>query len=140
MYYIWIAIIILLAIVEVMTVNLTTIWFVASGLIALALSFVTDNFLLQVGVFSLLGIVLLITTRPILTKWLHGKKEKTNLDRIIGMKGIVTEAISKNKMGEVKVDGKRWTAYAVQELPIDEVVKILEITGVKVKVEKWEEK
>lgn len=140
MYYIWIAIIILLALVEVMTVNLTTIWFVASGLIALALSFVTDNFLLQVGVFSLLGIVLLITTRPILTKWLHGKKEKTNLDRIIGMKGIVTEAISKNKMGEVKVDGKRWTAYAEQELFTEEVVKILEITGVKVKVEKWEEK
>lgn len=140
MYYIWIAIIILLALVEVMTVNLTTIWFVASGLVALALSFVTDNFLLQVGVFSLLGIVLLITTRPILTKWLHGKKEKTNLDRIIGMKGIVTEPISKNKMGEVKVDGKRWTAYAEQELLTEEVVKILEITGVKVKVEKWEEK
>ena len=139
MFYIWIAIIILLTIVEVMTVNLTTIWFVASGLLALALSFITNNFILQVGVFCLVGIILLITTRPILTKWLSTKKVSTNLDRIIGMKGIVTEAIEKNGVGEVKVDGKRWTAYADKEILVDSTVKVLLIDGVKIKVEEWED-
>ncbi len=139
MFYIWIAIIILLAIVEVMTINLTTIWFVVSGLLALALSFINDNFMLQVGVFCIVGILLLITTRPILQKWLSGKKENTNLDRIIGMKGIVTEEILKNGTGEVKVDGKKWTAFADQKIKVDSTVKVLLIDGVKIKVEEWED-
>ena len=139
MFYIWIAIIILLAIVEAMTVNLTTIWFVVSGLFALALSFINDNFMLQVGVFCLVGIILLITTRPIFKKWFSVKKENTNLDRIIGMKGIVTEEIGKNRFGEVKVDGKKWTAFADQKIKVDSTVKVLLIDGVKIKVEEWED-
>lgn len=139
MFWIWLAIIILLAIVETMTINLTTIWFVVSGLLALALSFFTHNFMLQVGVFCIVGIFLLITTRPILQKWLSSKHIKTNLDRIIGMKGIVTEEIKKNTNGEVKVDGKRWTAYADNKIEVDCTVKVLLIDGVKIKVEKWED-
>ncbi len=139
MFYIWIAIIILLAIVEVMTVNLTTIWFVVSGLLALTLSFINDNFMLQVGVFCIVGILLLITTRPILQKWLSTKKVSTNLDRIIGMKGIVTEEIIKNGTGEVKVDGKKWTAFADRKIKVDSTVKVLLIDGVKIKVEEWED-
>ncbi len=139
MFYIWIAIIILLTIVEVMTVNLTTIWFVASGILALIVSFITDNFILQVGVFCIVGILLLITTRPILTKWLSTKQVNTNLDRIIGMQGIVTEEIEKNGTGEVKVDGKRWTAYANKKIKLGSTVKVLLIDGVKIKVEEWED-
>lgn len=139
MFYIWIAIIVLLVIVEVMTINLTTIWFVVSALLALAFSFISDNFMLQVGIFCLVGIVLLITTRPIMTKWLSTKRVSTNLDRIIGMKGLVTEEIEKNGTGEVKVDGKKWTAYADKKIKVDSTVKVLLIDGVKIKVEEWED-
>ncbi len=52
------------------------------------------------------------------------------------MTGIVTEKIGKNEDGEVKVDGKRWTAYADEKIKKDELVKVLEIKGVKIKVEK----
>lgn len=139
MFYLWLMIVILLAAVEVMTVNLTTIWFVVSGIVALLLSFVTDNFFIQLAVFVILGIVLLITTRPLLFKILRKNDVRTNIDRIIGMKGIVTEEISENNSGEVKVDGKRWTAIASQEFKVDSIVKILEIDGVKLKVGKWED-
>lgn len=139
MFYIWVAIIILLSIVEVMTINLTTIWFVVSGLLALALSFITDNFMIQLGVFCIVGILLLITTRPLLTKWFSTKKVRTNLDRIIGMRGVVTEEIAKNGTGEVKVDGKKWTAYADKKIMVDSTVKVLLIDGVKIKVEEWED-
>lgn len=139
MFYLWLLIIILLATIEVITVNLTTIWFVISGLLALLTSFFTDNFLIELAIFVVGGIVLLITTRPFLTKFLAKNNVKTNVDRIIGMKGIVTEEISRRKTGEVKVDGKRWTAFSNSELKIDSIVKILEIDGVKLKVEKWED-
>lgn len=136
MTYIWLAVVILLSIVEIMTTNLTTIWFVISGIVSLGLSFTKCEFFIQFGTFTILGILLLITTK----KWLQGKlnqkKEYTNLDRVIGMTGIVTEEIDKNKLGEVKVDGKRWTAKADENLKVDSIVKILDIDGVKLNVKK----
>ena len=136
MSYLWVLIIILLAIAEITTINLTTIWFVASGLVALVLSSFIDNFLIQLGVFVVLGIFLLITTKSKLQSLVNEHREKTNLDRIIGMQGYVVEKITKRKNGAVKVDGKVWTAFADKTIPVDSDVKILAIEGVKLKVEK----
>jgi membrane protein implicated in regulation of membrane protease activity len=135
-WIIWLIIVILLALIELATINLTTIWFVASGIIALISSIFIKNYIIQFGIFVILGIILLITTRPVLTKLLKTHNEKTNLDRVIGMIGIVTQAITKDKTGEVKVDGKKWTAYADSSIKKNTKVKILEINGVKLKVEK----
>lgn len=134
MIYLWVTIVILLAVVEAMTIDIVTIWFVISGLATIGVSFFTDNFFIQLGVFTLLGLLLLITTRPTLKKYLKTKNEKTNFDRIIGMEGIVTEKISKNNIGEVKVDGKKWSAIADKTINVGSTVEILEITGVKIKV------
>lgn len=135
MWFIWLGIIVFLALIEVMTVSLTTIWFVMSGIIALLLSFFIDNFFIQFAVFVILGILLLCKTRTIFEKWFKGKEIKTNIDRIIGMEGIVTLEIKKNTPGEVKVDGKSWTAVASKKIKEGATVQILEIDGVKVKVE-----
>lgn len=137
-WIVWLIIIVILTFLEMITVGLTTIWFVFSGIIALIISFITDNYLIQFGVFVILGVILLVTTRPLLQKFLKHKKEATNADRIIDMEGIVTEKITKNAPGEVKVDGKRWTAVADKAIKEDSVVKVLEINGVKLKVEKVE--
>lgn len=139
MSYIWLGVVILLTLVECMTVGLTTIWFVVSGLVALILSFTVDNFVLQFGVFVVLGVLLLLTTRPLLLKFIKPKDEKTNFDRIIGMTGIVTETITKNAIGEVKVDGKKWSAISSKKIEKDSTVKIIKIEGTKLKVEKVEE-
>ena len=138
-WIVWLSIIIILAFLEITTVNLTTIWFVASGLVALLVSFFTDNYLIQFGIFVILGVILLVTTKPILEKMLKTKKEATNFDRILDMKGVVTEKITQSKHGEVKVDGKRWTAYADKTIKEGKIVKILKISGVKIKVEEVEE-
>lgn len=138
MFYFWLAVIIFLGLVEIMTINLVSVWFVASGLVALVLSFITDNFVIQFAVFVILGIILLATTRKTLEKKLV-KKEKTNFDRVIGMKGIVTEEIKENEVGEVKVDGKKWSAVSKHSLKVGDKVKILKINGVKLEVESWEE-
>ena len=136
MFYVWLTIVVLLTIVEAMTVNLTTIWFVVSGLVAIGLSFVTDIFLIQFGVFVCLGIVLIIVTKPFVKKFLESRDAKTNFDRIIGMNGIVVKDISDVNNGEVKVDGKIWTAYSDDSLKVNDKVKVLEISGSKIKVRK----
>jgi len=137
---VWLLIIVILTILELSTANLTTIWFVASAIIALIVSFFTDNYIIQFGVFVVLGVILLVTTRPVLQNLLKHHKVATNIDRIIGMEGIVTEKIAKNNPGEVKVDGKRWTASSDKLIKVGTTIKVLEINGVKLKVEKVEEK
>lgn len=138
MSYFWLGLVIFLGFIEIITINLVSIWFVISGLVALILSFLTDNFVIQFGIFVILGIILMLTSRNTLEKILV-KKEKTNLDRVIGMKAIVTEDIDENTVGEVKVDGKNWSAVSEQKLVKGTKVKVLEINGVKLKVKSWEE-
>ena len=137
--FMWLIIILFLGFIEAITVNLVTIWFVISGIVSLILSFFINDFIIQFSVFVILGILLLITTRSWLNKVFKINNYKTNLDRVIGMQGIVTEKITKNSPGEVKVDGKRWMAISDKTINVDNDVKILEIDGVKLKVEKWED-
>ena len=135
----WLAVILICAFLEVITVNLVTIWFIASGLVSLIVSLFTDSLLIQMGIFVLLGVFLLITTRKPLQRMVNVHREKTNLDRIYGMTGVVTEEILKNKSGVVKVDGKYWSAVSDSDIPVDSVVSILEINSTKLKVKKVED-
>lgn len=137
MEFFWLGVVLLLSVIEIATTDLITIWFIASGIITLILSFFDIPFVAQVGIFVLLGTVLLITTRKTLTEKLNKNKQKTNLDRVVGMEGIVTEKINKHNPGEVKVDGKKWTAISANGKNIGEgkTVKIIKIDGVKLIVE-----
>ena len=139
MVWIWLGIVIALIFIELLTVNLVTVWYIASGIVTLVLSVFIDSFFVQFLVFVILGTILLVTTREYLVKLIGSKKEKTNLDRVVGMNAIVTEEIKKNMPGEVKVDGKRWTAVANKKIKVDSTVKVLEIEGVKLKVEEVED-
>ena len=138
MFYIWLAIAIILAIIEMSTINLVSIWYVISSIIAMITSLFIENIVIQVAIFVLGGTILLILTKDAIKKILP-EKTKTNIDRIIGMKGIVTEKITKKTAGEVKVDGKHWTAIADETINEDETVEILEINSTKLKVKRTEE-
>ena len=134
MVWIWLGIVIALTFIELATVNLVTIWYIASALISLVLSFFIDSFFIQFLVFVIVGTILILTTREYLLKFLGNKSQKTNLDRVVGMTAIVTEEIKKNVSGEVKVDGKKWTAISNKKIKVGSEVEVLEIDGVKLRV------
>lgn len=136
----WLVLVIILSFIEIATVSLVSIWFVASGIVAMILSFFIEDTAIITTVFILLGIFLLVLSRPIVNKLRSKDNEKTNLDRIIGESAIVTEDIKKNEVGEVKVDGKRWSAISKEKCLKGDRVKILKIDGVKLIVEKESEK
>lgn len=139
MFYIWFIIAVVLGVLEALTTNLVSIWFVISALISMIVSLFTDNLCIQIGIFVVLGVILMPISRRLYKK-IKIDYVKTNLDRIVGMRGIVTEDITKDNIGEVKVDGKRWSAYADTDISKGETVKVLSINSVKIKVKKWEEK
>ena len=132
----WLLIIIILTTIEVITTNLVSVWFIASAIISLIVSFFTDSFLVQFAIFVLGGAIFLLLTKPLLKKKLATKKIPTNIDRILGMKGKVTEKIMPNEIGEVYVDGKKWSAYSNETIELNELVIIEAINGVKLKVRK----
>lgn len=138
MLYMWLLIVVLLGILEVITTNLISIWFVISGILTMIISLFTDNLYIQIGVFVIVGVILMPISKSIYKK-INTKKVCTNLDRIIGMKGVVTSDITKNDIGEVKVDGKLWSAYSSSNISKGEYIKVLSIDSVKLKVEKWED-
>ena len=135
----WLVLVIILSVIEIATISLVSIWFVASGIVVMILSFVIHNVAIQSTIFTLLGIVLLLLTRPIVAKLKAKDDAKTNLDRIIGADAIVTESITQNNVGEVKVDGKRWSAISKNKCLKGETVKVLKIDGVKLIVKKEED-
>ena len=138
MFYVWLAVAVILAIIEMSTVNLVSIWYIISSITTMIVSLFTDNVVIQVAIFVLGGTLLLLLTKGAIKKILP-EKTKTNIDRIIDMEGIVTEKITKKTPGEVKVDGKHWTAIADENIPVDTPVKILEINSTKLKVKRMEE-
>ena len=104
-FYIWLLLAVILGIIEISTTNLVSIWFVISSLFAMVSSLFTDNILIQIAIFVLVGVLLMPISKKLYSK-IKVNNTKTNIDRIIGMKGIVTEDIIKDDIGEVKVDGK----------------------------------
>lgn len=138
MWICWLIIVILLVFLEVITINLVSVWFIASGLVSLFLSFFVDTFLIQFAVFVILGLILMVLTRPVLIKKMVKTDVKTNLDRVIGMEGIVTEDITKLKVGEVKVDGKKWSAISDSKIEVGTTIIVESIDGVKLVVRKGE--
>ena len=133
--YFWLMMIIVLSIIEASTAGLVCVWYIISAIIALIMSLFIDEIILQFSVFVIVGTILLLSTRKLLKDKLVSK-EKTNLDRIIGMRGVVTEDIGDLVIGEVLVDGKKWSAIANEPIKKGEKVKILKIEGVKLVVER----
>lgn len=135
----WLIFFIILVIIELITVNLVTIWFAFGALVTSLVSLYTTDTVILLAVFTLVSLLLLLITKPIVKKLKVKKVVATNLDQVIGKTGVVTEPIAKDKIGEVKVLGKRWSAYSDREISKDKKVKILSISGVKLKVEEKEE-
>ena len=140
MCFLWLIIFIVLIITELLTINLVTIWFAIGSLVSFFVSLFSDNTSLQIGIFVVVSFIALLLTKKIVNKVKNKQIIPTNLDRVIGEVGIVTETISPLKIGEVKVDGKRWSAVSDTEIKLNEKVKILAIDGVKLKCQRVEEK
>ena len=141
MCYIWIAMFVILLIVEGLTMGLTTIWFAGGALVAFILSLFGVNVFVQIAVFLVVSVVLLFGTRPWAKKYLSGRKYGTNYDGVIGKVAKVVEKVDNyNATGLVSVNGTEWTARAEDANDIYEpgtLVKVKNISGVKLIITKY---
>lgn len=139
MTFTWMIVFIALVLLELATVNLVSIWFALGALASFVLSLWVDNATWQIALFILISFISLLLTRSFVNKIRGGKVVPTNLDRVIGQIGLVTEEINKLEPGEVKVDGKRWSAISSKKIKVGSKVEILSIDGVKLNVKEIKE-
>ena len=143
MLWLWLGAMVVFGIVEALTAGLVSIWFVAGSAAALIGAFLGAGIGAQVALFVAVSALALAVTRPLLRKVTDAKAVPTNADRVLGDSGKVTETIdNENSTGAVYVGGKTWTARSADGgvIPAGAVVKIVRMEGVKLFVEKMEEK
>ncbi|MFR9147303.1 MAG: NfeD family protein [Mediterraneibacter sp.] len=140
---IWLGLFILLLVIEIITVGLTTIWFAAGALAALAANVLGADLIIQIIIFLAVSIVLLIFTRPWAEKHLNRKRVRTNYEREIGKVIRITEKVDNlNQTGKSVVDGQEWTVRSKNDSEIFEagaLARVAAVSGVKLIVEKCEE-
>ena len=139
----WLIGVVVLLAIELLTMGLTTIWFAGGALVAFLVTVVGGGRLLQIIVFLVVSFLLLFFTRPLSTKFFNGKREKTNVDSLIGKEAKVTKTIDNfNQQGTVFVNGMEWSARAEDDTIIKEgeKIQIKKIEGVKLIVKLKEEK
>ncbi len=136
MLYVWIAVIVLSVVAEAATTDFVAIWFFPAALISLILSLFTVPVWVQILVFVLVGLILVMATRPLCRKFLKPKSEPTNAQAVVGKTCLVTEEIRNiDEAGEVMIGGLRWSARAedpTRVIAVGEQVVVVEISGVKV--------
>ncbi len=138
MLYVWIAVLVAAVVVEALTNDFVAIWFFPAAIVSMILSLFDTSPWLQLLLFLVIGLLLVVATRPLCRKFLVSKQEKTNVDAIVGKVCIVTEEIRNiDEMGEVKLGGLRWSARSAEDrvIPVGEQVTVKEIQGVKLIVE-----
>ena len=139
----WLIALAVFLIIEIITLGLTTIWFAGGSLVAFIASLFSVPIAVQIVLFFVVSFVLLFFTRPFVEKHLNNKREKTNVNSMIGKEGKVTEDIDNfNQKGTIVVNGLEWTARSNEDdiiIPSGSKVVVKDVQGVRAIVSKVSE-
>lgn len=143
MTVVWLAILVALVVIELLTMGLTTIWFAGGALVATIASLFGAPLVLQIILFLVASALLLYFTRPIAVKYFNKDRVRTNAESLVGRQAIVISEIDNLQgIGQVNVGGMEWSARTRVDgvkLPVGTVTTILAINGVKLIVEERKE-
>lgn len=134
MVWIWLGVTILAIVVELLTPELVSLWFAIGGIVGIAFSFIPGlPWWGEIIIFAMVSLVLLLTLRPVLKKYLKNKNLKTNTDRLVGQEVRVLTQADFDTLGTVKIGDVIWNVKSSDgtALLADEIVKIVEIDGNK---------
>lgn len=138
----WLAAMVIFIVAEAMTVTLVSIWFAAGALGAILVALLGGSLTLQVTVFLILAVLLLLCLRGIVRRHFTPRITKTNVDSVIGSRGIVLTPVNNiAALGRVQLGGVEWSARSTDgsHIPEGSVVRVDKIEGVKVFVSLAEE-
>ena len=135
----WLALAVILAVFEIFTLGLSTIWFALGALCAFLCAMAGASIPLQIVIFIVASILSLLLVRPLSVKYLNSRLSRTNIDALIGRRvKVVKDIVNLEDRGAVSFDGTTWNARTVsgEDIQKGETVVINRIEGNKLFVTK----
>jgi len=136
MLWLWLGLFISALFVEFATADMVSVWFALASVPSFILALLNVNFIIQIAVFVVAAVLLLVVTRPVVIKYFKTNEIKTNVDSYIGSTGTCIQEIEVGLIGRVKVKNTEWSAVSNELVEVGSKVRVLDIEGVKLIVEK----
>ena len=130
----WGAVFVIGLVAEFATLQLVTIWFAVGAIGGFISAMAGMSFQGQLAVFVLVSVVLLILTRPLLSKLRVQHAARTNADKNIGETAVIIEEVNPALgTGRARSNGVDWIAVSETGniLPAEKVVLIVRVDGAK---------
>ena len=121
-------------VLEIFTMGFLVFWLSIGSVLAMLVSFITNNIIIQTTVFVLSSGLLIFATKPLVKKFTQKDTTKTNVYSLVGKKAIVIEDIDwATGSGQIKFEGQVWSARTTEQVNIAKgtEVEIEKIEGVK---------
>lgn len=136
----WIVLAAAFAVLEIATMAFVSLYFAVGAVVAALIAWGDGPMSMQLLAFAGTGLVLMAVTRPFLKRKLESPDIATNVDRMVGRRGIVTIAIDNDaNTGQIRVGTEYWTARWPEAtpgttIPVDAKVEIVAVEGVTARV------
>lgn len=144
MFWVWLAVIVVAIVVEIVTLDLISIWFAFGGVVPFILSAIGGIAIeIQISIFVVASVLLIIFLRKVAQKLLFkNMNTKTNIQAYEGKKYRLLEDTDLEKNGSIKINDVVWTAVGKDGEKIEKgsLVEIIGTEGNKMIVKKVEEK
>ena len=144
MWIIWLALFVVMLVIEGAGPGLVSIWFSFGALIALLVSFIPGvAWWIELIVFVVVSVATLLALRPVVKRFYKRNNIRTNVDSFVGKRGYVIEDITLLKPGAIKIGDVSWTAIPINKnakILENEVIEVVAINGNKLVVKKVEDK
>ena len=133
-WIIWVAIGIICIIIEIFTPGFLFLRFGVVAIITGLAALIIPSITFQVLTFAVITLIVFLLSRKFSKKLISADYEETNVKALIGKTGKVTQEISANEKGYVKIGGEEWAAVSKDNNKInkDTLVTVNDIEGNKV--------
>jgi membrane protein implicated in regulation of membrane protease activity len=108
--------------------------FILGGLISITM----ESWVWTAIITAIVGVIYIAVGRRYIHKRMAVAGEKTNIDTIIGKRGVVEKDIKRNSYGLVKIGMEQWRAGADEEISEGEEITVAGISGATLRVKKTE--
>ena len=140
MAVIWLIIAVVCGLIEAGTIALVSVWFVIGAVVSFFMALIfPESILLQIFVFILFSILSLVFIRPVAKKYVDKYTRGGNINSKVHKTGVVVQEIKKDEKGRVKIGDVEWLAVSNEDISEGTKVRITNVDGNTLCVEKVEE-
>ena len=135
MTILWICVTLLAVVLEIVTIQLVSLWFVGGGIVAFIMSlFEGIGWQWQLLAFVLVSVILLIFARPALAKVMQlNKNNRSNVDELIDKKVRMLSDADFDTNGTEKINDVVWTVKSIDGNTLKQgtIVQVVKVEGNK---------